>query len=188
MGLIKKRNKISPLPIIVKLTPKFPIIFERIPFPVEIEVWNRTSKAYRDSYIDIGLRPIERPGSVIPVKVLKLGPIPSQSRIKKKIRIICPYTGKYIPATKLYFIEKEIKAKDSKVSWTPWHNGKLHVYHVKSTVVVEERNGTVKYYEGQEISTSSSEIKIHSLVELLILVFSFIAATASLLNLLLKSF
>ena len=183
MGIAKVKVEIKPLPIIVKLAPKSPLIFERIPFPVQVEVWNRTDKAYKDSYIDIGFRPIERPGSIIPVKIIKLGSIPPQSKVKRKIWIKSSYTGKFIPVTRLYLIEKEIEERDSKVSWTPRRNGKVYAYHAESTVVIEEKDGTVKYYEGTEVRTSSAEINVHSLMELLILVFSCTAAVASLLNL-----
>jgi len=54
-------------------------------------------------------------------------------------------------------------------------------------MVVEGKDGAVKYYVGTEVRMSSAEINVYSLIELLILVFSCIAAIASLLNLLLKS-
>ena len=187
MGIAKVKVETKPLPIIIKLAPKLPIIFEKIPFLIEVEVWNRTDKAYKDSYLDMGFKPIERPGSIIPVKIIKLGPISSQSKVKRKIWIRSPHTGKFIPVARLYLIEKEIEERDSKVSWIPRRNGKVHAYHAESTVVIEQKDGTVRYYKGTEFRMSSAEINVHSLVELLILAFSCIAAIASLLNLIIKA-
>jgi len=108
MGIVEKKVKVEPLPITVKMTPIFPIAFERIPILVEVVVWNRTDKAYRDSYLDIGFKPIERPGSIIPVKTVKLGSISPQSKVKKKLWIRCLYAGKFIPVIILYLVEKRL--------------------------------------------------------------------------------
>lgn len=175
--LFKVTVTVKPLPITVRLLPKFPIVFERVPFLIDIEVRNNTGKAYKESAIEICIHD----KGVKPIKTLLVGSIGPHVRKKMRTWIRCPYDGKFQLVAKLFLMEKEIREEDSPVSWAPYCDGERHIFYAESTVVLEKEDGTVKYYKGSEIRFGSSKIRVHSLLELL----GCIAAIASIASILL---